>query len=310
MIIQRIIIFWGLMMVLLTTCTSLKDISSKPEYIESKDELNQLYSKTPLTRKVLNTEFGDVYYWISGTGEETIAFTHGATADHNLFIYQVDFFSKDFTVITWDVPSHGLSRPFDDFSLLKSVDILKKILKQENIQKVHLVGQSMGGYISTMFSVINPDLTLSLTMVGSSPMTPEYFSGWDKWMLSITPTILSCYGDEALIIDIAENVSVTSLGKVYMYEVLKKQTKQEISTIMESVYKGILDFAALNKKVICPVLIVYGENEKTGKVVEYSKKWAEEEGHPLITIPNAAHNTNMDNPYFFNRALKQYLSGL
>ena len=68
--------------------------------------------------KSFNTDSGSVHYWIAGEGDQAIVFTHGATMDHGMFLDQMDHFAKNYRAITWDVPAHGLSRPYQDFSLM------------------------------------------------------------------------------------------------------------------------------------------------------------------------------------------------
>lgn len=57
----------------------------------------------------------------------------------------------------------------------------------------------------------------------------------------------------------------------------------------------------------CPVLLVVGENDRSGKVTSYCRRWSEEEGHELIFLPDAAHNSNVDNPAAFNETLQTFL---
>ena len=62
---------------------------------------------------------GTVHYWISrpcGMPKGTIVFTHGLTANHTMFEKQVSYFTDKYTIILWDVPMHGLSRPYQNFS--------------------------------------------------------------------------------------------------------------------------------------------------------------------------------------------------
>lgn len=61
-------------------------------------------------------------------------------SESGMFQNQVSYFSKNYTVITWDVPFHGLSRPYSDFSYENTSKELNSILETENIQKVILVG--------------------------------------------------------------------------------------------------------------------------------------------------------------------------
>lgn len=62
--------------------------------------------------------------------------------------------------------------------------------------------------------------------------------------------------------------------------------------------------------VTCPVLILMGEYDKTGKVKQYCRKWAEKTGYPLHIVKNAAHNANVDNPDDVNYIIKKFLMNI
>ena len=47
---------------------------------------------------------------------------HGLTASHKLFVNQVDYFEKEYNVIVWDAPAHGMSRPYNNFSYEKAAN--------------------------------------------------------------------------------------------------------------------------------------------------------------------------------------------
>ena len=89
-----------------------------------------------MEHKQITSERGVIHYWIShstkSTGK-TIVFTHGVTADHSMFKKQVEYFHKEHTLIVWDVPLHGLSRPYKAFTYTNAANELNGILQAENI---------------------------------------------------------------------------------------------------------------------------------------------------------------------------------
>lgn len=248
---------------------------------------------------------GKVHYWVNGTADETILFTHGATMDHGMFQKQMDYFARNYKVISWDVPLHGLSRPYKDFSLQHSADDLIQILDAESIAQAHLVGQSMGGYISQIAALNHPERVRSLVPVDSSPIQLSYYSKMDRWLLSITPFLLKLYPHNYLIKTIATQIALDKSVQAYAFDVLKTYTTSEIAFIMDEVYKGLLAYEK-DYHLPCPILIVYGEKDRSGKVVEYCKHWAKLESRELKVIPNASHNSNQDNPVEFNQVLEKF----
>lgn len=259
-----------------------------------------------MDHKVYRSKYGETHYWISAKKPNCIVFTHGALMDHHLFEYQIKFFAPDYTVLTWDVPAHGRSRPFIPFSLQNASNELLHILNREGISQTHLVGQSMGGYISQIFARGYPDKVKSLTAIGSSPIQPKYYSITDNWLLSTTPIILQLYPYSHLIKTIAKQISVNKDGQSYALKTLKQYSKSEIVEVMKEVYLGVKDYRE-NDALNVPILITYGSEDKTGKVQTYSQRWSKSENRPLQVIPNAAHNANMDNPDSFNEILLSFL---
>lgn len=256
--------------------------------------------------KSIQGERGAVHYWVAGQGEHSIVFTHGATMDHGLFQYQVDYFSQRYRAITWDAPLHGLSRPYTDFSLGNAAVELVRILDAEVLDRAHLVGQSMGGFISQIAARDYPDRVLSLTAVDSSPIQGSYYSALDNWLLAITPPLLRLYPYNTLINSIAKQIALHEPARAYALETLKGYTKEEIAHIMGQVYQGLQAYKE-DFRLPFPLLIVVGEEDRTGKVRAYSARWAKEEKRSLKVIPDAAHNANMDNPAAFNRVLDEFL---
>ena len=93
------------------------------------------------------------YYQINKVeGTTPILFIHGVGLDHSIWEPQIKFF-KDQTTITYDLIGHGLSTcildevSFEDFS--NQIEGLLQILK---IQKVIIIGFSLGGLIAAHFS--------------------------------------------------------------------------------------------------------------------------------------------------------------
>jgi pimeloyl-ACP methyl ester carboxylesterase len=262
-----------------------------------------------MKHQTVSGKFGTTHYWIQGQGNQCIVFTHGATMDHGLFQFQMDYFAERYKVISWDVPQHGQSRPYKDFTLQKAGDELIGILDAEKINKAHLVGQSMGGYIIQYVARDYPKRVQSLIAVDSSPLQPSYYSTLDTWLLSVTPRVLGIYPYDGLIKTIAGSIAIEPEAQAYALETLKKYSKSEIVNIMTAVYEGVKGFGR-EAPLAVPILIVFGESDRTGKVQTYSRQWAEREKRPLQIISNASHNANMDNPKEFNKFLDEFLSDL
>lgn len=265
-----------------------------------------------MEHRTIESERGTVHYWINGnhiSNAKCIVFSHGLTANHMMFEKQVEYFSNDYTVITWDIPLHGESRPYKDFSYKNCAIELKRILDTENIEKVILVGMSMGGYPSQEFAVQYPDCVMAFIAVDTTPYGLDYYSKSDRWWLKQVGTMANWFPEQMLKKSMAKSVSKTQYAYDLMMKMLEPLSKAEIAEQMEIAYGG---FLKENKdvKFAFPVLILLGQHDRTGKVSQYCKAWAEKEDYPLHIIKGAAHFSNADNDVEVNNEIDQFISSL
>lgn len=252
---------------------------------------------------------GEVHYWISRTTDKpkgTIVFTHGLTANHTMYEKQFAYFKDEYIVILWDVPMHGLSMPYENFSYENTARDLNKILEQESIEKVSLVGMSMGGYPSQMFAHLYPEKVQCFIGIDTTPFGTEYYSKSDLWWLSKVKPIGKWFSDKTLRRSMAKSISVTDYSYNKMLEILAPLSKEQILEQMDIAYGK---FAQENKnlQLSCPVLILLGDKDKTGKVKQYCIAWSKKTGYPLHIIKNAAHFSNADNAEQVNSEIEQFI---
>lgn len=262
--------------------------------------------------KELKTSRGTVHYWISrhkNPCAKCIVLTHGLTANHSMFEKQTEYFKQEYTVITWDVPLHGLSRPYSDFSYKNCAEDLSKILRQEKINKIILVGMSMGGYPSQEFAFCFPEKVEGFIALDTTPYGCCYYSNLDMWWLKRVSTIAKCFSENALRKSMAKSVSKTKYSYDKMMEMLAPFKKSQIIEQMNIAY-GVFSEENKDVKFSFPVLILVGEFDKTGKVKKYCQEWSKKEGYPLHIIKNAAHFSNGDNPEQVNAEIHEFIISL
>lgn len=265
-----------------------------------------------MEHKTINTGSGEVHYWVhkkENQAAQCLLFTHGLTADHRMFEKQTAYFCAEYSVLTWDVPLHGLSRPYRDFSYEKTATEMKKMLDEEGINSVVLVGMSMGGYPSQMFAGLFPERVAGFVALDTTPFGLAYYSETDLWWLRKVAPIARCCPGGLLKKSMAKSVSKTRYSYEKMMDMLAPLNKAEIAEQMDVAYGK---FAMENKDIdlACPVLLLLGDSDKTGKVKQYNGAWAAKTGYPLHIIQRAAHFSNGDNPTQVNAEIEAFLRGL
>ncbi len=263
-----------------------------------------------MEHRQLKSKNGDIHYWIKkNENAKCIVFTHGLTANHTMFEKQVEHFYARYTVITWDVPLHGLSRPYTDFSYKQTAIELNRILETENIHKVVLVGMSMGGYPSQMFASMFSEKVEGFVALDTTPFGTRYYSKSDLWWLKQVAPMAKWFSDNMLRKSMAKSVSKTKYSYDKILEMLKPLSKMQIIEQMGIAYG---QFAIENKDIefSFPTLILLGDSDKTGKVRKYCENWSQHTGYPLHVIHLAAHFSNGDNPKQVNQEIEAFISGL
>ncbi len=255
---------------------------------------------------------GNTYYWIAGNRRipnKALVLLHGLTANHHLFDRQIEAFSGEYTLIAWDAPGHGTSRPYDGFSYANLAEELKRILDAESIQKAVLIGQSMGGFAAQSFIARYPGMAEGFVAIGTCPYKTMYYSKADFFWLRQIEWMAHCFSDRLLRACMARMCGVTEYARSNMIKMLGDYTRDELCRLLYLGFAGFIP-EVHDLHIPCPVCLILGEHDKTGKVRQYNRHWHEKENHPLHIIKHAAHNANEDNPDAVNEIIKIFLKSV
>lgn len=105
----------------------------------------------------------------TGNGKEVLVLLHGFMENISIWSDMELHLSENFSLLKIDLPGHGQSDIIAEIQTMELVaEEVKKVLDDQNLQKVHLLGHSMGGYISLGFAEKYPEYLKSLTLFFSS----------------------------------------------------------------------------------------------------------------------------------------------
>lgn len=106
---------------------------------------------------------------IQGNGKETLVLLHGFMENINIWGDMLPFLSKDFTLLKIDLPGHGNSEKIAEIQTMELMaEEVKKVIDELRLEKVHLLGHSMGGYVSLAFAEKFPERLKSFTLFFST----------------------------------------------------------------------------------------------------------------------------------------------
>ena len=120
-----------------------------------------------------NLKVASTFYTKDGTAFKSygdqpspLIFIHGVGMRGDVWSPQVEYFSNDYQVITYDFLGHGESHlPPEEPVLDDYVEQLNNLLKHLNLSLISLVGHSMGAFISVAFALKYPDKVKALVPI-------------------------------------------------------------------------------------------------------------------------------------------------
>ncbi|MHA6696451.1 alpha/beta fold hydrolase [Chryseobacterium sp. A321] len=104
-----------------------------------------------------------------GEGPQTLVLLHGFMESTAIWQLMSPFLSKEFTVVSIDLPGHGDSQPLHEVNFMDKMakDVMEVLIHLQR-KRVHLLGHSMGGYAALAFAELYPQSLKSLTLFFSS----------------------------------------------------------------------------------------------------------------------------------------------
>ncbi|MGC7102300.1 acetoin dehydrogenase dihydrolipoyllysine-residue acetyltransferase subunit [Amycolatopsis lurida] len=114
-----------------------------------------------------------------GEGAEQVVLVHGYGGDKNSWLFVQEPLSENAVVHALDLPGHGEStKDVGDGSVDVLAAAVLGFLREKGIERVHLVGHSLGGAVVTAVAAKEPGRVASLTLVAPAGYGTEINAGY------------------------------------------------------------------------------------------------------------------------------------
>ncbi len=253
-----------------------------------------------------------IYYERHGATGPAVLFCHGAGSNAATWWQQLPVFTRAHTCITMDIRCFGRSvAPLEEFSLENFVEDVIAILDREAIERVALVGQSLGGMIGLKLALTHPgrlaafvacdtslalDLPVLLDAIAQRQITQRAVTieqrSLGKWFLDNHP-------DKALLYAQINhfNPSAYALGA--------GEWGAALGALMQP--GRLIPMSAL-AAVRCPTLLLVGSEDPIVPVSamrEVAERLKESE---LAVVPQAGHSAYFEKPEEVNRLVIDFIA--
>ena len=248
-----------------------------------------------------------IYFEVVGpAGAPTVVLTHGAGGSHAVWYQQVPVLADaGYRVVSWD--SRGFGRSTFVTGRLGTTEAaadLDRVLEAAGGDRIHLVGQSMGGWWATAFAVAQPErlrsLTLSNTVGGL--WTDALIQHFANFVASASP-------DEAVLgVHSALSPAFASRepARAFLYQQLNTFHSPPLRAVALALAEAHVDHAAIDALGI-PVLVITGSDDAlfpAALVADSARRLANAD---VVEITDAGHSPYFERPDEYNAALLRHL---
>jgi pimeloyl-ACP methyl ester carboxylesterase len=263
-----------------------------------------------------------VRYHDSISGELPILLIHGIGESLEFWLHQEALAGESYRIISIDLPGHGLSalgdQPYDP---AKFAAFCWAFLDALEIDKVALVGNSMGGGISILMADSQPQRVVKLLLANAATLGRSTATPFRIMTLPIIGQMMtrpSKMGVEQQIKSIFYNPTVVTqaLRSVITRNVMSGERAQaflatlKLMTDFGGQRESVID-AALSalKKLELPVLFIHGRQDA---VLPYAHSVEAEKlvsNSKLVIFEDCGHTPQVEMPERFNSELDNFFCG-
>lgn len=247
---------------------------------------------------ILHGLFGSLDNW------QTIARNMVTIAQQN--------FGYAMSIYIVDQRNHGRSPHSQEFNYDLLAYDLNQFIEQHQLEKVTLLGHSMGGKAAMRFAQVHPEKIKKLIVVDITPAAYDdrHSDVFEAIAYAITPKTETrkqielrlrekLHDDEATIQFLLKNVERSDNGFVWKFN----------AQSLKENYRQISDEVPLHQSVQCPILFVKGERSLYINSSNYSSILGMFPNHELVEIANSGHWVHAEQPTEFTLAVLRFLAG-
>ena len=245
----------------------------------------------------------EFFYREQGTGSVAL-FVHGFPLDSTMWLEQIQMLSDVRRCIAPDLRGFGRSSPSTRpvLSMEDHADDLAALLDALGVDRVDLIGLSMGGYIALAFAERHPGRlrTLALVDTKSTEDAADAKIGRDATAERVAADGRSGLAADMIGALVAESASTWTRARL--------RTMIE-STPAESIVAALVgmkdrpDRTTVLSNLAIPVAAIVGEHDVLSPVAE-ADHMAVSAGGTLTIVPDAGHMSPIEEPVTVARALR------
>jgi 3-oxoadipate enol-lactonase len=257
----------------------------------------------------------ELYYTDSGGSGPPVVLLHGFAFDGRMFDAQVEALRDRYRCITMDFRGQGRSAPARrGFQVEQQASDVLALLRNLAVPPAHLVGLSMGGYVSMRIAARHPDrvLTLSLLNTGAGPhpgrRLPEHLglAGLMRVFGTAQPWLNDAF-ERALY---GPPFRTDPASEPLRRQWRERWAEADVSSLLHTL-TGIMrrpDFHPELADIVAPTLVLTGAFDAQHPPAHSRQIVERVSGSTYVEIPDAGHSASFEAPDAVTDAIEQHLA--
>ena len=237
----------------------------------------------------------------TGGNGEVLLLLHGLFGALSNFQGIINHFRKNYNVVVPMLPIFEM--PIRKVSVSGLVDHVSEFVKYKNFEKVHVLGNSLGGHITLLYALGNADRIASIILTGSSGLFENSlgstFPKRGDYDFIKTKTQATFFNPEVATKELIDEV----------YDIVNDRNKaiRIVATAKTAVRHNLSDKL---HQIKAPTLLIWGKEDNVTPAF-VGKKFNELiEGSKLVFVEECGHAPMMEKPEVFNDILESFLLDL
>ena len=237
-------------------------------------------------------------YIETGGGDENLVLLHGLFGALSNFQGIIQHFSQKYNVVVPMLPI--LELPIRKVSVNSLVDHVHEFLSHKGYDKIHLLGNSLGGHIGLLYVLAHPEKVSSITLTGSSGLFESAFgTGFPRrgdYEFIKNKTQSTFYDPEIATKELIDEVfdTVNDRNKaIRVVATAKSAVRHNLGDKLHQIHQPTLLIWG-REDTITPAFV----GEKFNELIENSK---------LFFVEKCGHAPMMEKPGEFNSILENFL---
>lgn len=244
-------------------------------------------------------------------GGPTVLMLHGIGGGHLAFAPQVETFaSAGYRAVAWDMPGYGHSAPIEPYTFKGLAQSCIQLIETLKVDRVVLLGHSMGGMVAQEVVARRPDLVSRLILCGTSPAFGKPDGDWQREFIAQRTAPLDAGKSMP---ELAETLVPQMVGPGSLPEGVRLATHC-MGMVPAATYRRALEcIVTFDRRgnlgnIHVPTLLVAGEHDRNAPPA-VMKKMAEGIAHSTyIEMKGIGHLQNLEAPDDFDGLVLNFLA--